>query len=584
MSYRSALMSCCVWVLVGSIALADDAEVIAVDLTASESVARKAEQNLLQSMQKKIKAEWTDAALGDVLTSIAAQAEIGLWIDMQALQDEGIATTQELTLNLGEATVTSALYFVLKPFGLEWSGRSGVLEVSTSEKLEGTLFTRTYDVAALCKVLEPQLEAMNWHPPATNGMGMMGGMGGGMFSVLEDEESGTSYVLAQFGGGGMGGMGLPSGYRSPVARGWPIARPILRAEMALMQLIHTSSGSRWLETDGDGGDITALPGRLVVRQSYRSQTRIQSLLQTLDGMLVGGVKAKTVSVRRPGYPAEEDAAIVNALAELITINIEDQPLDEVLQKFVKPLGIRCWIDKQALSDEGVALDQWITTQGKGIALNVALRHVLDPLGLTYLVHEGTLIVITKAKAADELELLIYNSADITRNARELVPTLEKGISGQWATIDGEGGTVDPIGSRLLVVSQTQQCHMEIDCLLNDLREKSDPPLESEAPRLMQRIYLVQDQSALPDLLRALPEMIPGWDSQRGSIQQLGRCLAIKQTAQVHERVGELVETLNTAYGYIVPKPTAGNAPAPTKAALPATENGPTAPVKPTTTP
>lgn len=589
MSYRCAVMSYCVWSIVGSLAMADDAPTASPDITASSRVARKAEQKLLQSMQKKIKAQWTDVTLRDVLTTLTKQAEVGLWIDTEALAAEGYSTDHQITLNLGEVTVETALYFLLTPLGLDWQGQSGILEISTRERIKETLFTRIYDVAALCKVLEPQLEAVNWQPSLPAGLLGGGGMGGGgmgggggMFSVASDDDAAEPSLLPQFGGMGGGGMGAypPA---SPIGKGWPIAQPILRAEMALIQSIQLSCAVAWQATDGDGGEVTALPGRLIVRQNYRGQSRVQALLQALEAMLIQGVKTKSISVRRTGYPAEEDAAIIAALALPITLAMEDQPLDSVLQGLAKSLGVRIWLDHHAFVDEEIPTDQRVSIKDRSIALNVVLKHLLEPLNLTYWVHEGTLIVTTQAKEAEELEVFVYNSAAISGNANELVPIIEKSTPGPWMSIDGDGGTVDPLGTSLLVIRQTQRGHVEIASLLNELREKADPVRASEPLPLVQRIYVVQDQTAKQDLMRSLPEMVAGWDSQRGSILQLGHCLAIKQPVQVQDRVAEIIGTLNTAHGYFSPKPPAGNTPTKT-AASPTTDAPPAAPVKLAPTP
>ncbi|MDB5347905.1 MAG: outer rane porin HofQ [Schlesneria sp.] len=588
MSYRWAVLSCCVWSIIASLAVADESPTAGPDLTASTRVARKAEQKLLQSMQMKIKAQWADVTPREVLTSLTKQSEIGLWIDTEALAAVGYSTDHKITLNLGEVTVETALYFLLTPLSLDWQGQTGVLEVSTRERIKETLFTRIYDVSALSKVLEPQLEAVNWQPSVPAGI-LGGGMGGGgmvgggvMFSVANDDDTAEPSLLAQFGGMGGGGLGAHPPV-SPVSKGWTIAPRILRAETALIESIQSSCAVGWQATEGEGGDISALPGRLIVRQNYRGQSQVQSLLQALESLLVHGVKSKSISVQRAGYPATEDAAIVKALAEPIAMDHEHLPLDKILQAIAKSVGVRILLDLPAFADEDIAANQQVSIHYKSIALNVVLKHLLEPLRLTYLVHEGTLIVTTQAKAAEELEVLIYNSADISGNAKELVPIIEKSTPGTWMSIDGDGGTVTPLGASLLVIRQTQRCHVEISSLLNELREKADPPRASEPPPLVQRIYVVQDQTAKQDLMLSLPEMVTGWDSQRGSVLQLGHCLAIKQPAQVQDRIGEIIGALNTANGFLTPKPSAGNAPTKT-AASPSIGAPPAAPVKLAPTP
>jgi len=71
--------------------------------------------------------------------------------------------------------------------------------------------------------------------------------------------------------------------------------------------------------------------------------------------------------------------------------------------------------------------------------------------------------------------------------------------------------------------------------------------ESDSPERRRRIYPVSDPAAIADLVRLLPGLVPNWDSKHGSIQQIGESVLIDQEDRVHDRVGQIVGTLNAVY-------------------------------------
>ncbi|MBC7821842.1 MAG: STN domain-containing protein [Planctomycetaceae bacterium] len=552
---RCWAVGCVTGLFVGG--LAADLFAADADLTAARPVAREAESKLLAGLHKPVKAEWSNVPVEQVLISLAKSAGVNLWIDREALSAEGISLQDSLVeLHLGEATVWQTLHFLLEPLLLDWHGADGVLSITTQTRAHEIYVTRTYDVQAIVAALEPQLKAL---PPrlrshfgggagAFSGSVNSGGGGGGLFRVPTPAEATlkSSFVLPQFGGGGGGGGFVSVGQGGAGIRVG--GQPTMKGEEVLAELLIGSDivGSMWESTYGQGGTVTVGRGRLIVRQQYQVHFRIRELLLAVEEYVVRGAKVKLILVARPGYPHDEDAAILKRLAEPRDISLKEAPLDKILAELANEGRYRLWLDKEALSGEGIDFKQQVTLTLTGMSLDTVLHKLLEPLFLTFLIEEGTLIVTPILKAEEGMPMRVYFTGDIpeARSEIDLLTAIQKAASGKWGP-EGEPGTLWKAVPDWLVVRQTQRCHREIMELLDDLRQAAVAPLAA-APEFELRLYPVADASALQDLITSLPKLIPAWDAKEDSIVVLGQSLAIKQPVVVHERLDEIFSALNQA--------------------------------------
>ena len=106
--------------------------------------------------------------------------KIGIWIDKQALQDEGINADTQVSLTISGISLRSALRLLLEPLALTYIIEDEVMKITTQTKADEKMSTRVYPVADLVVPIMP--------PMMMGGMmggrgGMMGGvrLGGGMF-------------------------------------------------------------------------------------------------------------------------------------------------------------------------------------------------------------------------------------------------------------------------------------------------------------------------------------------------------------------------------------------------------------------
>ncbi len=95
-------------------------------------------------------------------------------------------------------------------------------------------------------------------------------------------------------------------------------------------------------------------------------------------------------------PAEEK--IKRALDKPTTLEFVDLSLEDGLNFIHEYHAIKISVNKQALQDEGIALDAPITLKVAGISLRAALDAVLEPLQLTYVIDNDALLITTAGQA------------------------------------------------------------------------------------------------------------------------------------------------------------------------------------------
>ena len=156
--------------------------------------------------------------------------------------------------------------------------------------------------------------------------------------------------------------------------------------------------------------------------------------------------------------------------------------------------IEIQIDTSALKEAGV--DEWtqVTKNLKGISLRSALKLVLDEVQLKYVVHHGVLLITSTAKAeSDEfmqtrcypVEDLVLPEDDGCVNFTSLDELLTATVATKSWTDNGGTGTLFGFvaGNRpLLVVSQSEEVHEQIENMLEKLRKAGGLKTAAQARR------------------------------------------------------------------------------------------------------
>lgn len=122
-------------------------------------------------------------------------------------------------------------------------------------------------------------------------------------------------------------------------------------------------------------------------------------------------RAKWASVDLKNFsPIEE--RIYESLNDQTEIDFIDQPLSEVILYLKDIHSIQIVIDQAALADEGISSDTPVTQTLAGISLRSALKLILEPLQLTYVIDDEVMKITTSIKAEELLQIRVYPVGDL----------------------------------------------------------------------------------------------------------------------------------------------------------------------------
>ena len=108
------------------------------------------EVKILEALDQPTTLAFSDIALEEAVNFLRDQHKINIWMDENALREEGIETSQPVTLQMSNVTLRSALRLLLNPLNLTFLIDDEVLKITSEQKAGDTLFTRTYPVRDLC--------------------------------------------------------------------------------------------------------------------------------------------------------------------------------------------------------------------------------------------------------------------------------------------------------------------------------------------------------------------------------------------------------------------------------------------------
>ncbi len=159
----------------------------------------------------------------------------------------------------------------------------------------------------------------------------------------------------------------------------------------------------------------------------------------------------------------------------------EQPLRDVAEILSQEYGFPIILDQAAFEAVAASPDLPITFSIHDVSLKSALNLMLKNSGgeaLTYIVDNEVLVITTLEEAESHLEPIMYDIEETTSLLGTKVEEMSKIISetvaqGTWE-VNGTGeGTMQPIGSRFLVISQSQSVHDKIAKLLAQMQQKGE---------------------------------------------------------------------------------------------------------------
>lgn len=110
----------------------------------------------------------------------------------------------------------------------------------------------------------------------------------------------------------------------------------------------------------------------------------------------------------------KEKALIEALDKPVTLSFNGRTLEESLQELSNEMNQPVLIDKKSLEDLGVDLKKPVMLDAKGISARTVLRQLVGAQGLTFVLKDETIQVVTVEKARDMLVTRVYYLGDLVQ--------------------------------------------------------------------------------------------------------------------------------------------------------------------------
>jgi hypothetical protein len=193
-----------------------------------------------------------------------------------------------------------------------------------------------------------------------------------------------------------------------------------------------------------------------------------------------------------GGANEAVAAIEKALDRRdVNLHFSETPLRDVVSQLQDELKLPVSLEIKSLEDAGVDLDLPITFTQSGTSLRAALNRMLGQLELSFTIADESLVITSQEAAWEHPVVRLYPlpwgiAAEADRGLKPLLDLIHTTIDPDSWDTNGGPGSIKPVGDLgdvVLVVSQTQEIHAEVEGLLRGLHQRAFAEFgDAETPR------------------------------------------------------------------------------------------------------
>jgi hypothetical protein len=113
---------------------------------------------------------------------------------------------------------------------------------------------------------------------------------------------------------------------------------------------------------------------------------------------------------------DKEKAIFRALNSTITVRFKDSRFDDVIEYIRVATGLPITLDKETMKDANVRYDSTVSGNMKGVSARFLLRKVLADVGLTFIIRNEVVEVVTPQFAKTLLITRTYYVGDLSECA------------------------------------------------------------------------------------------------------------------------------------------------------------------------
>jgi len=182
---------------------------------------------------------------------------------------------------------------------------------------------------------------------------------------------------------------------------------------------------------------------------------------------------RATQARQQKLTAKEQT-LLKALNSTMSANFERTPFNEVINYISEKTGQTILIDDPSMREAMVESEDPVTFKHKKIQVRTLLRKVLADRGLTYIIREGSIQVVTPQKARDMMVVRSYPVADLVfpiqnfgifndlmalQNVQTLINLIQQSTD---PTIWQQGGSINFVpAARALVIRAPAEVHYQL---------------------------------------------------------------------------------------------------------------------------
>lgn len=152
--------------------------------------------------------------------------------------------------------------------------------------------------------------------------------------------------------------------------------------------------------------------------------------------------------------SERELEIEQKLNTPVAFEFKNEPLGKVIERIGQLAGVNVVLDPVGLQDEGATSESPVNIKiSHEIALKSALKHILEPLRLSYVIKDEVLKITSQAQRGGPVYTVTYNVADLVTPIPNFTPG-RMGLENAYdKAMQGVGfGVAPPFGSSNTVVA------------------------------------------------------------------------------------------------------------------------------------
>jgi hypothetical protein len=174
--------------------------------------------------------------------------------------------------------------------------------------------------------------------------------------------------------------------------------------------------------------------------------------------------------------SDREKAILDALNSPVSVDFPNAGFQQVISELEKATGQTILLDKPSLDEANVTYETPVKLQLRKVTFRTALRKVLSDLGLTYVIKDETIQVMTPAKARDTMTAKAYyigdllfvagyplppvlNELQMAQTVTQLIDLIQRTVDPfSWQAGGGQGSITFNPATMSLVIKQSAEMH------------------------------------------------------------------------------------------------------------------------------